>query len=181
MTFVEKPVFVGWVALLVQLPLQLFLTVWAGGFFGGMTMSVVHGAGMAPFAVFGALAFFGIPGVAYFGKKLNYSRTTYTFFDDRLEFEEGFFSRNKKVIRYRDVLEVSLRKGILQQVCGLGTIYLATLATGSGPRANPFYALGFGNISASGVGIRDIREPDQVFERIRALTDARRASALAPA
>jgi len=48
------------------------------------------------------------------------------------------------VIKYRDVKEVTLRKGIFQRIYGLGTIYLATLATGSSGSANPFVALGFG-------------------------------------
>ncbi len=174
MNFVERPVFVGWIALLVQLPLQLFLTIWAGLFFGGMSTSVFHDLGNIPFAIFSSLAFFGVPLISYFGKRLNYSRATYTFFEDRLEFEEGYFSRNKKIIRYRDILEVTLRKGVLQRTCNLGTIYLATLATGSGPRANPFYSLGFGNISASGVGVRDIRDPDPAFDKIRTLIDAKR-------
>ena len=64
-----------------------------------------------PFIIFGALAFLGVPVVAYFGKQLNYSRTEYRFFADRLEFEEGFFSINKKVINFRNVKEVTLRKG----------------------------------------------------------------------
>jgi uncharacterized membrane protein YdbT with pleckstrin-like domain len=175
MKFVERPVFVGWITLLAQLPIQLFVTAWAGAFFGGMSSSFLHNLGVAPFAFFGALAFVGVPSFAYLGKQLNYARTTYTFFDDRLEFEEGFFSRNKKIIRYKDILEVSLRKGILQRTCNLGTIYLATLATGSGPRSNPFYALGFGNISASGVGIRDVHDAETAFDKIRVLIDAKRA------
>ena len=89
-----------------------------------------------------------------------------------MEFEEGFFSRNRKVIKYRDVKEVTLREGILQRSVGLGTIYLATLATGSGPRNNPFFSLGFGNVSASGVGVRDVKSPGEVYDKIRKLVDA---------
>jgi membrane protein YdbS with pleckstrin-like domain len=178
MQFSIRPVFVGWIAFLVQLPIQLFFTVWAGGFFGGMlgvAFSSLPGRQFAPssFVVCGGIAFIAVPLVAYFGKKLNYARTEYRFYADRLEFEEGFFTINKKVIKYRDVKEVSLRRGFLQRSCGLGTIYLATLATGTGGgRTNPFYALGFGNISASGVGVRDVQEPEQVFERVRKLVDA---------
>jgi membrane protein YdbS with pleckstrin-like domain len=171
MLFVEKPVFVGWIALLMQLPLQLFFTVWAGGFFGGFAGALLHIRDKTPVIFFASCAFLLIPCVAYFGKRLNYSRTRYSFFEDHLEFEEGFFSRNRKIVRYRDILEVTLREGMLQRVCNLGTIYLATLATGSGPRSNPFYALGFGNISASGVGVRDIRDADKVYEKIRTLID----------
>ena len=124
------------------------------------------------FIVCGAIAFFGIPIVAYVGKKLNYSRTEYRFYADRLEFDEGFFSINKKVIKFRDVKETTLRKGILQRTYGLGSIYLATLATGSTRNTNPFVALGFGNVSASGVIVRDIEDPDGTFEKVRQLVDA---------
>jgi uncharacterized membrane protein YdbT with pleckstrin-like domain len=147
--------------LLVQLPLQLFFTLWAGAFFGGLLSSL----DLFP-------RVFGIPAVAYFGKKLNYSRTEYPFLLDHLEFEEGFFSINKKAIRSHDVREVTLHKGVFQRIYGLGTIYLATLATGSSQNFNPFVALGFGNVSASGVSVRDVRDPDQVFEQIRRLVDA---------
>lgn len=174
--FSVRPVFIGWITLLVQLPLQLFLTFWAGAFFGGMLMAtgLFDRGSRAPFFFFGAVAFVAIPIIACFGKWLNYSRTEYRFFDDHLEFEEGFFSINKKVIRFCDVREVTLRKGILQRIYGLGTIYLATLATGSGSSFRPFTALGFGNVSGSGISVRDIRNPDQTFDSIRQLVDAHR-------
>ena len=177
MTFSLRPVFIGWITLVMQLPLQLFFTLWCGGFFGGLTKAIVFPNSNVPFWLFGGLAFFGIPLVSYFGKKLNYSRTEYTFCPDRLEFEEGFFSIHKKVIRFKDVKEVSLHKGILQRPYGLGTIYLATLATGSAPGSNAFgpfgfWAIGFGNISASGVSVRDIANPDAEFDKIRRIVDA---------
>lgn len=172
--FAVRPVFIGWITLLTQLPFQLFFTLWAGGFLGGVATSLrlFPKDSWVPFIFFGALAFFGLPVVAYFGKKLNYSRTEYRFYSDRLEFDEGFFSINKKVIKFRDVKEVTLRKGIFQRIYGLGTIYLATLATGSTPASNPFRALGFGNVSASGVNVRDIRDSEQTFDKIRGLVDA---------
>lgn len=172
MNFSIKPVFVGWIALATQLPLQLFLTVWAGGFFGGFSSFLFPRGSWVPFVFFGCVAFFGIPLVSYFGKKLNYGRTEYRFYGDRLEFEEGFFSRNRKVVKYRDVKEVTLREGILQRSVGLGTVYLATLATGSGPRNNPFLSLGFGNVSASGIGVRDVQSPVEIYDKIRKLVDA---------
>jgi uncharacterized membrane protein YdbT with pleckstrin-like domain len=169
-----KPVFVGWITLLMQLPLQLFFTVWSGLFFGGMAASagLLQKNSWSASYIIGAVAFFAIPMVAYVGKKLNYSRTEYRFYDERLEFDEGFFSINKKVIKFRDVKETTLRKGILQRIYGLGSIYLATLATGSTRNTNPFVALGFGNVSASGVIVRDIEDPDGTFEKVRQLVDA---------
>ena len=181
MKFSLKPVFIGWITLLVQLPLQLFLTVWAALFFGGITQALLSlsagdfeagefftGPGIL---FFGVLAFFGVPLIAYFGKKVNYARAEYRFFDDHLELEEGFFSVNRKEVRYADVKEITLHKGFLQRMCGLGTIYLATLATGSSPQSSSFGSLGFGNVSASGVSVRDIRDPDQEYERIRRIVN----------
>jgi uncharacterized membrane protein YdbT with pleckstrin-like domain len=174
--FSIRPVFIGWITLLIQLPLQLFFTFWAAMFFGGMASAagLFARGSRAPFIFFGALAFFGIPLIAYVGKKLNYSRTEYRFFADHLEFEEGFFSLNKKAIRFSDVREVTLHKGFLQRIYGLGTIYLATLATGSYRSFNAFAALGFGNVSASGISVRDVRDPDEAYERIRRMVDANR-------
>ena len=175
--FSVRPVFIGWIVLLYQLPVQLFLTIWAGAFFGGMISSfhILPKGSWAPFALFGGAAFFGVPLVAYFGKKLNYARTEYKFLEDRLEFEEGFFTMNEKVIKFKDITEVTLRKGIFQRIYDLGTIYLATQATGSSGRPNVFTAFGFGNISSSGVGVCDIRNPDETFEKIRGIVDSQSA------
>jgi membrane protein YdbS with pleckstrin-like domain len=175
--FSLRPVFVGWIALLVQLPFQLFFTLWCGGFFGGMMTSLLDINSRLPFIVFGIIGFVAVPLFAYLGKKLNYARTEYRFFSDRLEFDEGFFSINRKVIKFHDVKEVTLRRGVLQRMYNLGTVYLATLATGSIGGANPFAALGFGNVSASGVSVRDIQNPDEVFEKIRNIVDARERAA----
>jgi membrane protein YdbS with pleckstrin-like domain len=172
--FSVRPVFVGWTTLLVQAPFQLFFAVWAGIFFGGIGASIFGLKAQTPFVTaFGALAFIIVPLVAFFGKKLNYGRTEYRFYSDRLEFDEGFFSINRKAIKFQDVKEVTLRKGFLQRIYGLGTIYLATLATGSTANVNPFGVLGFGNVSASGVSVRDIANPDAMFEKIRTIVDAR--------
>jgi len=175
--FSVRPVFVGWIALLYQLPFQLFFTLWSAAFFGGFATSlhVFPKNSPLPFVFFGAIAFLGFPLVTYYGKKLNYARTEYKFSGDKLEFEEGFFNVTEKVLRFRDVKEVTLRKNIFQRMYDLGTIYLATDATGSSARTNVFGALGFGNISASGVGICDIPHPDETFERVRRIVDTQRA------
>ena len=118
MNFSFKPVLIGWVTLLCQVPLQIFLTIWSGGFFGGMSMA----AGLFPknshdpFIIFGSLAFIACPLILYFGKKWNYDQTECRFFEDRIEFEEGFFTINKKVIKYRDIKETTLRKGVFQRL-----------------------------------------------------------------
>jgi hypothetical protein len=58
--------------------LATILHIVGGPFFGGITQAFAPSSRM-PFVFFGALDFFGVPFVAYFGKKLNYSRTEYRF------------------------------------------------------------------------------------------------------
>ena len=55
----------------------------------------------------------------------------------------------------------------------LGTVYLATLATGSSGYSNVFSAIGFGNISASGVSVRDINNPEEMYAKIKEIIDSR--------
>lgn len=175
MPWVVRPVFVGWITFVKQLPVQLFMTVWIAVFFGVMSRFAGLPAWSGPW-LFGGLAFVAIPLVVYVGRKLTYAHTVYAFHDDRVEFETGFFSISRKVVDFRDVKEVTLRKGVLQRLYGLGTIYLATLATGRGSsEPNLFSSWGFGDVSASGVTVRDIANPDAAFERIRRLVDANRS------
>lgn len=174
MRFTLKPIFVSWITLLLQLPYQIFFAIWAGGFLGGMlsAIQIFPPNSNAHFFGIGFAVFICFPVLTYIFKKLNYERTEYKFLEDRMEFEEGFFNVSKKNIKYVDIKEVTLRKGILQRSCGLGTIYLATMATGSSSYANPFSALGFGGISASGIAIKDIKEPDENYEKIKILVDS---------
>jgi uncharacterized membrane protein YdbT with pleckstrin-like domain len=181
MRFSLKPVFVGWLTIVAVIPLQLFFTLWAALFFGGLASFLFPNAASSslPSAIFGSVAFFGIPSVFYAVKNLNYERTEYRFFDDRLEFDEGFFSLNRKVIQLRDVREVTLRKGLLQRLYGLGSIYLATPATGALSSANAFATIGFGSISSSGIIVRDIAEPDAAYAKISDLIEIARRGLVA--
>ena len=183
MEFSLKPVFVGWTTFLAQLPLQLFLTAFCAIFFGIATAALFNsfegdfdpGNFLASpgFAAFGLLAFVGVPLAILIGKKMNYARTEYRFYKDHLEFEEGFLAVKKKEIRYSDVKEITLRKGVLQRMCGLGTVYLATMATGSSPDSQPFSNLAGGSASASGISIRDVRDSDAVYDKLRTLISPR--------
>lgn len=171
MIFSLRPIFIGWATLAALLPLQLFFALWSGIFFGALIewLKIFPDRRWFAFVVPAAAAFFTIAILGYVGKKLNYSRTECRVFADRVEFEEGFFATSRKTIRFLDVKEVTLHKGILQRICGLGTIYLATIATGTIGTMNRFPWLGLVNASASGLALRDIPNSDAAFERIREL------------
>ncbi len=172
MQLLLKPVFVGWITFLTQLPSQLLFSILCGLLIGGVATDIglFPNNSKLPIMLFGGTAFIVFPIVVYVVKKFNYRVTEYKFYDDRLEFQEGFLTNYKKTVQFEDVREVTLRKGVLQRVCGLGTVYLATQATGSAGssnNSNVFFNIGFGNISASGISVRDIANPDEVYCKIQ--------------
>lgn len=160
---VLRPRFIGWVTALSVLPMQLFMTVWGAGFLGGCGLLAVKGLGLplppwSTFVFFGCLFFFGIPLLVYTTKKRTYAQTEYRFFRNRLEYAEGFWTAENKTIKYDKVMETAMRRGIIQRKYGLGTIFLATPATGfQQGRAR------------SGIQIRDVEEPEKVYETVEKL------------
>lgn len=180
MRFSIRPVYVAWATFVAQLPSQLFVTAIFAYSFTSVTASIrSHGTTVeAPdiltspiFAEAAALAFILYLLIANVGKSLNYSRAEYRFFSDHLEFQEGLLAVNRKIVPYGEIREITLHRGFLQRLCGLGTIYLATSATGTisdkeKRDPNAFPSFGFGNISASGMVLRDIGNPDEELERI---------------
>ena len=164
--FTLRPTSVGRMTLLQQLPFSLFLTVWSGGFFGGAVTSldIFDRSSRVPFLFLGVLAFFGIPLVAYLGENLNYESTEHDFYADQTV--RRFLTIHRKVIKFTELKEVTLRKGFLLCLHGLRRIHFLTSSY-----TNPFAALGFGNASVSAINVRDISNPDENHERIRTLVE----------
>lgn len=160
---VLRPRFIGWVTVLSVLPFQIFMTIWGAGFCGGVGMFAVKGLGLSlppwfTFVFFGCLFFFGIPFIVYTAKKRTYAQTEYRFFRNRLEYSEGFWTAENKTIKYDKITETAMRRGIIQRKYGLGTIFLSTPATG--------FQQGR---AMSGISLRDIEEPEKVYEAVEKL------------
>lgn len=101
-------------------------------------------------------------------KKKNYESTVYDIYEDRIELQEGYFTSHKKIIPYKDVREISVRRGILQNIWGVGSIYIATAA--SGAVSSSYYSGTGGNLSAaSGLIIRDIDYSEAVYKTLQDL------------
>ncbi|UYW24475.1 PH domain-containing protein [Methylorubrum extorquens] len=171
-----RPVFVLWMALLQQVPLQLFFTVWAAGFFGGMYHEA-FGASTTlanSLAAIGSVVFIGFPVVVVISRAMNYRTTRYRLYPDRIEIDEGFLTIHAKRLMFRDICEASLRRGVLQRSIGLGSVCLDTRADGALKPWSLFNSLGLSSTVGSGAMIRDIPDADQAYERLRGLIDAAR-------
>ena len=158
------PVFVPALQVLGHIPIFLFLGLWGGFFFGGFSMFFIDFLDVAipkwaPFVGFGLLFSCVMPVISYRMNRKSYAKTSYTFYPDKLEYFEGFFTVEEKTIALDRVTEVQLRKGAVQKKYGLGTILLATPASSVGGR------------SASGIRILDIENPDEVYAQVKRLVE----------
>jgi hypothetical protein len=160
---VLKPVFIPWVTIAGIIPLQIFMTLWGGGFFGGFSMFIVGALGLNlpawfTFVFFGALFFFGFPILMYVAGKRTTTKTEYRFYPDHLEYAEGFWTAEQKSIKYSDIKEVSMRQGIVQRKHGLGTLHLST-ASGS--------AVAAGHRGFSGILLHNIPNVEEVYQKAK--------------
>ncbi len=159
---VLRPRFVASTAIVRSLPLALFFALWGGGFFGGFCTFVVQAIGAdvppwSPFLICGSLALVGIPLVYFQFLKRSYARTEYRFFPHKLEYFEGFFGVEEKSLSLSAVREVHLKKGVLQERHGIGTVVLATSSETDARRG--------------GLRLVDVEDPDRVYAAVKELLD----------
>lgn len=182
---------------LQQLPLQIILTIWASAFFGftlsalGVIWSVVTLKRMPPGELFATLAsgpvlvfvvtFLAIPTVMLTAKFMNYRNTRYRIAVDGMELEEGFLTLRHKRISLRDIREVSLQRGILQRLAGLGSVYVATIATGGADGWRPSALLGGTSMFGSGAMLMDLEDYDAVYRHLQRVTGIHPAAGEVPA
>jgi membrane protein YdbS with pleckstrin-like domain len=176
-----RPKFLSIATLLSLIPIQLFLTIWAGLFCGGFVsfpLQVIpflqqqpEGTEvppeflltcLGPIGFFALLAFFGVPIIGYLSKKRRYAMTEYRFFPTSLEYYEGFFTVERKTIDYRVITEIIVRKGPVQRMYGLGSLVLSTAATSTGSGA-----------SRSGIVLADLESPEKLYHQVRGFMSRR--------
>ncbi|MEI7474937.1 MAG: PH domain-containing protein [bacterium] len=160
-----KPKFLFWPSFFARIPITIFITIWSTGFFGIfgmfglMGLKSVIGFEILPhwfsfvFAGFTALVlsqFYSL----YMDEK-NYEKTRYLFYEDELVYYDSYWVIQEKCISYKNIIEVSLTKGIIQQQNNLGTIKLNTAAGCES--------------STSGILIKDIENPDKIYKTIKKL------------
>lgn len=157
-----KPRFISISALLMIIPPTFFFSIWCGVFLGGISQIFFAqhgGVNIWPFLIFAILPLLIIPPASYFmalGKNRN---TIYKFYRTKVEYHEGFLGKDTKTLSYNRVLETELRRGVIQQQFGVGSVFLSTGGAAiSGAGGN-------------GVSIADIPNPEENYKLIKDLID----------
>ena len=101
--------------------LWLFLSIW------GFSLGSIAFDGSASFGLFTVVfLFFVTLFIGLFLRRASLKKTEYKFYADRVEYYEGFLVKNRKTINYDRISNVGQRKGILEGLFGLGTIFVDT-------------------------------------------------------
>lgn len=61
--------------------------------------------------------------------KLQYDKLEYNFYGTKVEYIDGFFNKEQKVLKYQYIREVTMKQNILERFCGIGTIKIFTNAS----------------------------------------------------
>jgi uncharacterized membrane protein YdbT with pleckstrin-like domain len=152
--FVWAPLIAGFISFVPAFLTFVFSLVgrdWTGDrLAGGLT------SGLAVFAVC-FLLFMILLGIKAL---LEPRRTSYTVFPDRIECDEGLWTRHRRTVVFDRVIEVELTEGLLQQTSGAGTVTLITQQLVLGSE---------GQLSNRQIALSNVPEPRQVYELIRTL------------
>ena len=132
---VLKPLLIIWLVVARYFIVQLNMT-FVGGALGGVIIFVHHlfqGAPVVswkPFFYAAIFFFCTVPIVAIFIHKRTYDLTRYIFYTDHLEYYEGFWNVERKIINYRSITEVELKQTIIQRFYHLGSIHVLVPSLG---------------------------------------------------
>lgn len=156
---IVKPRVVAWVVLSRYIPLQINMTIMGAIIFGLLAVGYHYWTGtlthpIRPFVFFGLFFFISVPLIIYIGYLKTIKATRYEFYNDRVEYFDGFWKIHHKVLFYKHITEISLRRNMLQRLYGIGTIHFSV------PSMGPKYP---------GLSLSDIQHPAVLYEQIENL------------
>ena len=171
-----KPKYLKFIALLKSIPIAVFLGLFGG--IGALAVSLIASGqpttggsvdstttmmfivGGIGFLILGAI-------LSIWYRKTSLDHIEYRIFPNRIEYFEGLFTVEQKTIKFVDVSEIYLRKGVLQKRYNLGSIFLMTkglMIPMIGTRG-----------SLGGMILRDIENPDAIYQQLKQLKDTEQA------
>lgn len=101
-------------------------------------------------------------------EKFQYNKLEYNFYNDRIEYVDGFFNISQKELKYKYVREVTMTRNILERLFDIGTIRIYTNAS-SGYKA---YGRNRANRQGeNGITIHCITNTKEQYEKVKAIID----------
>ena len=100
---------------------NLFLWIFLGAWFGSFLISL----GLIGLTIF-IVAFTSLLAISISMSKSNLKKTEFKFYNNRIEYYEGFLTKNRKTINYENISNISQTTGIIEGKFNLGTIYIDT-------------------------------------------------------
>lgn len=61
--------------------------------------------------------------------KDQYKKTKYNFYNNKLEYVDGFFNRCEKELKYTSIREITMHQSVFERMFNLGTIHVYTTAS----------------------------------------------------
>ena len=146
--------------------LAAFISLFPGFFIfviSNMILGMSGGMGFdGPVIVYGLIAyvvsFIALMYCLYLKAFVEPTRTTYSLYDDHIEYYEGFLNRHHRTLLYDQVIDVRLAEGILQQTKNAGTITLIT---------QQLVESGDAKLSNRRISLPNVPNPQEVYELIR--------------
>jgi membrane protein YdbS with pleckstrin-like domain len=135
-----------------------FFIGWFGSGFLSIIFTLLGMSGVLATLMSAALLFLIILIIVYLYRKATLNRTQYKFYNNRVEYYEGFLVKNRKTINYDRITNIGQRKGIVEGMLGLGTIFIDT--AGSSQKGHE-------------LAMSYLEHPDQIYDWITKLTAQR--------
>lgn len=151
-----KPVFNKKIIFFRMIPLQIFASLWLGIFSKVVKGFIIKSLGIQlyNFEIYvGLITFVLFPLIYIYYINKVYLKTVFFIYEDRIEYQEGFFNIDSKTILFKNITEVNLKINVLQNKVNLGNILLSIPSFN---RKGKF----------SGLIIKDIENPKLVYEKI---------------
>ncbi|MFA6088942.1 MAG: PH domain-containing protein [Candidatus Woesearchaeota archaeon] len=160
---VIKPCIKTSLLLLHSFGMSILIFLIGAWFFVGILSGIIGllfgSAGILVMIVSAIFVFFIIMIIIYLLKRATLNRTEYKFYSDRVEYIEGFLVKNRKTVNYDKISNIGQRKGVIEGLFGLGTIFIDT--PGSSPKGHE-------------ISISYLENPDQVYDWISKISSSKK-------
>ncbi|MBR5227395.1 MAG: PH domain-containing protein [Clostridia bacterium] len=100
--------------------------------------------------------------------KLQYDKLEYKFYTDYIEYKDGFVNKEEKELKYKYVREITMSRGIIERIFGLGTINIFTNASSGYYNGRNNHG---GMNTRNGIHIHCVANVNEEYRKIRQIID----------